>query len=79
MRKSLGTPTSLNPLRVSMETMHFHISQTGYFQDDLVSHLGVLMNNLPPMKIVLWVHGKLIGPETISQLSKNRNSRHGIY
>ena len=38
-------------LRVAMETMHFHKTQTGsVFYENFISHSGILMNNLASMR-----------------------------
>ena len=40
MSTFVGIPPFSNPLWVAMETMHFHIAQTKFFEDTFVSHPG---------------------------------------
>ena len=40
MSNFVGIPQFSNPLWVAMETMHFHIVHTIFFEDNFVSHLG---------------------------------------
>ena len=59
MSTFVGIPPFSNPLWVAMETMHFHIAQTIFFQDTFVLHPGVQMNHLAPMKSWGGEHGNL--------------------
>ena len=53
----VGTPPFFKiALWVTMETMHFHIAQTGLFLETFVRILEV--HNLAPIKIVMGVQGR---------------------
>ena len=50
--------TFLDPLCIAMETMHYHLAQTGLFLGGpCFVYKGFLMNNLAPMKKLFWGRG----------------------
>ena len=59
MSNLVGLSLFSNPLWVAMETMHFHIAHTEYFEDTFVSHSGGPNKQFGTMKNCPGVQGNL--------------------
>ena len=62
MSSFVGIPPFSNPLRVAMETMHFHIAHNpyqNYFEENFVSHSGGPNEQFGTHEKLSWVGCKV--------------------
>ena len=57
MSTFVGIPPFSNPLWVAMETMHFYIAQTNFFEDTFDSHPGSLIEQFGTHDKLFWGGG----------------------